>query len=267
MEMKIDWSTQDNIVAEQKTSLIELRDLRKSYQTPAGSISALKNINLSVQRGELVAVIGKSGAGKSTLVNMIAGIDCPDSGEIIINGVSIQRLNEDARARWRGLNMGVVFQFFQLLPSINLVRNITIPMEFCNRYTAPERKTRALALLDQVGLSDHARKKPALISGGQQQRVAIARALCMNPMIMLFDEPTSALDPEMIGEVLDVMKGLAKGGMTMMVVTHEIGFAREVADRIIFIDSGKIIESGPTGEILDFAKHPRTKEFLSKVLK
>jgi putative ABC transport system ATP-binding protein len=232
-------STQASIASDPASPLIELRDLRKSYRTPAGPIFALKNINLSVQRGEFVAVMGKSGAGKSTLVNMIAGIDCPDSGEIMINGVSIQRLSEDERARWRGLNMGVVFQFFQLLPSINLVRNITIPMEFCNRYTAPERKTRALSLLDQVGLGDHARKKPALISGGQQQRVAVARALANDPPLILADEPTGNLDSKTATEILDLLSQLTRQGKTVLIVTHDKTVAAR-AGRVVTIVDGEI---------------------------
>jgi putative ABC transport system ATP-binding protein len=230
---------QASIVIDPANQLIELRDLRKSYRTPAGPIFALKNINLSVQRGEFVAVMGKSGAGKSTLVNMIAGIDCPDSGEISINGVSIQRLSEDERARWRGLNMGVVFQFFQLLPSINLIRNITIPMEFCNRYTAPERKMRALSLLDQVGLGDHARKKPALISGGQQQRVAIARALANDPPLILADEPTGNLDSKTAAEILDLFSQLTRQGKTVLIVTHDKTVAAR-ADRVVTLVDGEI---------------------------
>jgi len=233
------WSTQATISPDRESKLIELRDLRKSYHTPAGPIFALKNIKLSLLPGEFVAVMGKSGAGKSTLVNMIAGIDCPDSGEIIINGVSISDLNEDERARWRGLNMGVVFQFFQLLPPINLVRNITIPMEFCNRYTVPERKIRALNLLEQVGLSDHARKKPALISGGQQQRVAIARALANDPPIIIADEPTGNLDSKTAAEILDLFSDLSRRGKTVLIVTHDKTVAAR-ADRMVTIADGEI---------------------------
>ena len=230
---------QNSATCEQSPALIELRNLRKSYQTPAGPVFALKKINLSVRHGEFVAVMGKSGAGKSTLVNMIAGIDCPDSGEIIINGVSIQQLNEDQRARWRGVNMGVVFQFFQLLPSINLVRNITIPMEFCNRYTPPERKTRALSLLEQVGLGDHARKKPALISGGQQQRVAVARALANDPPLLIADEPTGNLDSKTAAEILDLFSERARQGKTVLVVTHDKTVAAR-AGRVVSIVDGEI---------------------------
>jgi putative ABC transport system ATP-binding protein len=239
MKETISRSKQTDIIALPANTLIELRDLRKSYHTPAGPIFALKNIKLSLLPGEFVAVMGKSGAGKSTLVNMIAGIDCPDSGEIIINGVSISDLNEDERARWRGLNMGVVFQFFQLLPSINLVRNITIPMEFCNRYTVPERKIRALNLLEQVGLSDHARKKPALISGGQQQRVAIARALANDPPIIIADEPTGNLDSKTAAEILDLFSDLSRRGKTVLIVTHDKTVAAR-ADRMVTIADGEI---------------------------
>jgi putative ABC transport system ATP-binding protein len=239
MNNKSSRSTLASIVTDPANPLIELRDLRKSYRTPAGPIFALKNINLSVQRGEFVAVMGKSGAGKSTLVNMIAGIDCPDSGEIAINGVSIQQLSEDERARWRGLNMGVVFQFFQLLPSINLVRNITIPMEFCNRYTVPERNTRALSLLDQVGLGDHARKKPALISGGQQQRVAVARALANDPLLILADEPTGNLDSKTAAEILDLFSELTRQGKTVLIVTHDKTVAAR-AGRVVSIIDGEL---------------------------
>jgi ABC-type lipoprotein export system ATPase subunit len=233
-------SIQNSTITDQSTDLIELRDLRKSYQSPAGPIRALNNINLSLRRGEFVAVMGKSGAGKSTLVNMIAGIDCPDSGEIIIDGVPIHRLNEDERARWRGLNMGIVFQFFQLLPSISLTKNVTIPMEFCNRFTAQERKTRALSLLNQVGILDHANKKPSLISGGQQQRVAVARALANDPTIVVADEPTGNLDSKTACEILDIFSGLSQQGKTILIVTHDKTVAAR-ADRIVSIADGELI--------------------------
>jgi putative ABC transport system ATP-binding protein len=221
--------------------LIELHDLRKSYQTPAGPIVALKNINLSIGRGEFVVVKGKSGAGKSTLVNMITGIDRPDAGEIMINGVPLHQLNEDERARWRGLNLGVVFQFFQLLPSINLIKNVVIPMEFCNCYTSQERKTRALSLLDQVGLSDHAHKKPALISGGQQQRVAVARALANDPPIIVADEPTGNLDSNTAAEILDIFTDLAQCGKTVLIVTHDRSVAAR-ASRVVEIVDGEFAQ-------------------------
>jgi ABC-type lipoprotein export system ATPase subunit len=233
-------SIQNSTITDQSIDLIELRDLRKSYQSPAGPIRALKNINLSLRRGEFVAVMGKSGAGKSTLVNMIAGIDSPDSGEIIIDGVPIHRLNEDERARWRGLNMGIVFQFFQLLPSISLTKNVTIPMEFCNRFPAQERKTRALSLLNQVGILDHANKKPSLISGGQQQRVAVARALANDPTIVVADEPTGNLDSKTACEILDIFSGLSQQGKTILIVTHDKTVAAR-ADRIVSIADGELI--------------------------
>lgn len=232
-------SIQNEKIADQESVLIELCNLCKSYQTPAGPIAALKNIDLSIRCGEFVAVMGKSGAGKSTLINMIAGIDCPDSGEMIINGVSIHQLNEDERARWRGLNMGVVFQFFQLLPSISLAKNVIMPMEFCSRYSNRERKTRALSLLDQVGLIDHARKKPAFISGGQQQRVAVARALANDPPIIIADEPTGNLDSKTAAEILDLFSELTQHGKTVLIVTHDKAVAAR-ADRIVEIVNGEI---------------------------
>ena len=228
-------------VSNPPSGLIELRDLCKSYQSPAGPVPALKHINLSIRDGEFVAVMGKSGAGKSTLVNRIAGIDCPDSGEISINGVQINHLDEDERARWRGLNMGIVFQFFQLLPSISLTKNVSIPMEFCNRFTAPERKQRALGLLDQVGILDHADKKPSLISGGQQQRVAVARALANDPPIVVADEPTGNLDSKTAAEILDIFSGLARQGKTILIVTHDKTVAAR-ADRIVSLADGELIQ-------------------------
>ncbi len=220
--------------------LIELRGLVKDYHTPAGNVPALRGVDLAVSDGEFVAVVGKSGAGKSTLVNIIAGIDQSDQGEIVVAGTHIHQMSEDERARWRGLNLGVVFQFFQLLPSINLVKNVTIPMEFCNRYTPKERKERALHLLEQVGLGEHAHKRPTEISGGQQQRVAIARAMANDPPILLADEPTGNLDSRTSGEILDLFAGLVGQGKTLLIVTHDQSVAGR-AERRIHIADGKII--------------------------
>ena len=207
--------------------LIELRNLVKFYTTPAGDVPALRGINLHVDRGEYVIVIGKSGAGKSTLVNMITGIDRPTSGEVIIDDTPIHTLNEDQMARWRGLNLGVVFQFFQLLPTLNLIENITIPMDFCGKYSLKERKERALHLLDQVGIAEHAYKVPSKISGGQQQRVAIARALANDPSLIITDEPTGNLDSQTADEILDLFSNLVEQGKTLLMVTHD----REIASR------------------------------------
>ena len=240
MEKVCNSTPETHTISDPSAPLIELRGLCKSYQSPAGPIPALKDINLDVRRGEFVAVMGKSGAGKSTLVNMIAGIDCPDSGELTINGIQIQRLNEDQRARWRGLNMGIVFQFFQLLPSISLTKNITIPMEFCNRFPVPDRKPRALSLLDQVGILDHANKKPSLISGGQQQRVAVARALANDPPIVIADEPTGNLDSKTAAEILDIFSGLSRQGKTILIVTHDKAVAAR-AGRVVSMVDGELI--------------------------
>jgi ABC-type lipoprotein export system ATPase subunit len=216
-----------------------LSDLVKIYHTPAGDVPALKGISLQVAPGEFVAVIGKSGAGKSTLVNMISGIDRPDEGEIVIAGTRVHTLNEDQRARWRGLNLGIVFQFFQLLPSVNLIKNVTMPMDFRNRFAPRERRERALHLLDQVGIAEHAYKTPAEISGGQQQRVAIARALANDPPILVADEPTGNLDSRTAGEILDLFSHLVEQGKTLLIATHDKSIAAR-ADRRIEIADGQI---------------------------
>jgi ABC-type lipoprotein export system ATPase subunit len=219
--------------------IILLRSVYKSYKTPAGEIPALREINLSVQNGEFVAVIGKSGAGKSTLVNMITGIDEPDRGEIAIKGVLLHEMNQDQRARWRGRQMGVVFQFFQLMPSIDLIRNVIFPMEFCGIYTGRERWDRSIQLLEQVGLTEHMRKKPAYISGGQQQRVAIARALANDPPILIADEPTGNLDLKTSCEIMDLFSRLSEQGKTILIATHDKAVA-ERAQRVVEIVDGEI---------------------------
>lgn len=219
--------------------MIHLRGIHKSYQTPAGAIPALLGIDLKVFPGEFLVLIGKSGAGKSTLVNVLTGIDLPDHGEILVDGAAVHLMDEDQRARWRGRTMGVVFQFFQLMPSINLLRNITMPMEFCGYLTPAERKHRSLELLEQVGIGDHANKKPAHISGGQQQRAAIARALANDPPIIIADEPTGNLDSKTAKEILDLFKSLIDQGKTILIVTHDKSVAK-YASRIIEIKDGMI---------------------------
>jgi putative ABC transport system ATP-binding protein len=219
--------------------MIHLSGIYKSYQTPAGAIPALLGIDLKVFPGEFLVLIGKSGAGKSTLVNVLTGIDLPDHGEILVEGAAVHLMDEDQRARWRGRNMGVVFQFFQLMPSISLLRNITMPMEFCGFLTPAERKHRSLELLEQVGIGDHANKKPAHISGGQQQRAAIARALANDPPIIIADEPTGNLDSKTAKEILDLFMSLIDQGKTILIVTHDKSVAK-YASRIIEIKDGMI---------------------------
>jgi ABC-type polar amino acid transport system ATPase subunit len=240
--------------------IIQAKDLVKRF----GQVVALDKISCEVEAGDVVVIMGTSGSGKSTFLRCLNGLEKIDSGEIIIDGIrldhhkkSIHKVREE---------IGMVFQQFNLFPHLSVLKNITLAQTVVRRRKIVQAEKIAKDLLIKVGLLDKKDAYPAQLSGGQQQRVAIARALAMNPKIMLFDEPTSALDPEMIGEVLEVMKKLAKEGMTMVVVTHEIGFAREVADRIIFMDQGKIIEQGPTQQILNQPRNPRTKEFLSRVL-
>lgn len=217
-------------------AIIQLRQVHKSYHTPAGAVPALLGLDLTVEAGEFVAVVGKSGAGKSTLVNLITGIDHPDRGEIVIGGTEVHRLSEDARARWRGLNLGVVFQFFQLLPSIDLIKNVTIPMEFNGVYRPKERRERALYLLELVGLAEHVHKRPSEISGGQQQRVAIARALANDPPILVADEPTGNLDSRTSDEIMDLFALMVERGKTLLIVTHDRSVAERAARQVKIAD-------------------------------
>jgi polar amino acid transport system ATP-binding protein len=229
-----------------------------------GDLMALDHVSFSVEKGDVVCIIGPSGSGKSTLLRCLNALEDFQSGEIEIDNFRIERKHKDIHQI--RLEVGMVFQQFNLFPHLSVLRNINLAQQVVRKRTAAEATAISLELLAKVGLSDKVDQYPAQLSGGQKQRVAIARALAMNPKVMLFDEATSALDPEMIGEVLEVMKQLARDGMTMLVVTHEIGFAREVADQILFLDGGKIIETGPPEEILVSPKQARTREFLAKVL-
>ncbi len=220
---------------------VQTQQLVKVYKTAAGDYTALRGINLQVDHGEFVAVLGKSGAGKSTMVNLLTGIDRPTSGEIVVNGTAIHHLHEDQRSRWRGRNLGIVFQFFQLLPSLTLIENITLVMDFNNTYPLRERKERALHLLDQVGIAEHAYKIPSRISGGQQQRVAIARALANDPPIIVADEPTGNLDSRTAHEIFDLFSQLVEQGKTLLVVTHDKEIAAR-APHVIEMADGQIVK-------------------------
>ncbi len=242
--------------------IIRVNGLKKYYSGDA--IKALDGVNASIRRGEVVVVIGPSGSGKSTFLRSLNLLEIPTGGEIYMNGVNLLDKRTDVDLHRQ--KMGMVFQHFNLFPHMTILRNMTIaPMELLGKSRA-EAEARALALLDKVGLRDRAEAYPSQLSGGQKQRVAIVRALCMEPEVMLFDEPTSALDPEMVGEVLEVMKSLAREGMTMIVVTHEMGFAREVASRVIFMDEGRIIEEGTPDKIFSSPKSERLQSFLAKIL-
>ncbi len=242
--------------------IITTNNLCKFYL--GGEIKALNGINTQIKKGEVVVVIGPSGSGKSTYLRSLNLLELPTSGEIIFEGVDITNPKIDINRHRQ--KMGMVFQHFNLFPNMTILKNMTVAPVKLLKMPKEEAESKAKELLKRVGLEDRADSYPSQLSGGQKQRVAIVRALCMNPEVMLFDEPTSALDPEMVGEVLDVMKQLAKEGMTMVVVTHEMGFAREVADRVIFMDSGEIVEEGTPDEIFTNPQNPRTKGFLSKVL-
>ena len=240
--------------------MITLEHVSKWY----GSNHVLDDCSTRVEKGEVVVVCGPSGSGKSTLIKCINGLEPFERGEIVVDGVSVGNRRTDLpklRAR-----VGMVFQHFELFPHMSVMDNLTIAQEKVLGRRRDQARQKALALLDRVGLREHADKHPGQLSGGQQQRVAIARCLALDPVCMLLDEPTSALDPEMINEVLDVMAGLARDGMTMVVVTHEMGFARKAANRIVFMDQGRIIEEAPTAEFFAAPKTDRARQFLSKVL-
>lgn len=240
--------------------MIEIKNLYKNF----GDLKVLNNISATIKEGEVVAIIGPSGSGKSTFLRCLNLLEEPTSGEIIFEGKSIISDKNDINLLRQ--KMGMVFQQFNLFPHLTVLENITIAPVKVKKLPQNEAQSIALNLLKRIGLEDKANCYPQNLSGGQKQRIAIARALAMSPDVLLFDEPTSALDPEMVGEVLDVMKGLAREGMTMVVVTHEMGFAKEVADRVFFMDNGSIIEEGTAEEVFEKPKNQRTKDFLAKLL-
>ena len=240
--------------------MISVRKVSKLY----GTFQALRDCSTEVDRGEVVVVCGPSGSGKSTLIKCVNGLETIQQGEILVNGVSVGDPRTDL-PRLRA-HVGMVFQHFELFPHMTVMRNLTLAQTRVLGRPEDEAEARGLALLDRVGLRSQAAKFPSELSGGQQQRVAIARALAMDPVCMLFDEPTSALDPEMINEVLDVMVELAREGMTMMSVTHEMGFARRVARRVVFMDQGEIVEDAPTEQFFEAPSSERARQFLSKIL-
>ncbi len=241
-------------------AMIEISGLGKSF----GSLEVLRGIDVRVQRGEVVCVIGPSGSGKSTLLRCVNLLEQPTAGHVSVDGVEVTDPDADIDAARR--HIGMVFQAFNLFTHLNVLDNLAVAQRKVLRRQRPEAERVARANLGRVGLAEKAEAMPAQLSGGQQQRVAIARALSMDPNVMLFDEPTSALDPELVGDVLGVMRGLADEGMTMLVVTHEMQFAREVADRVLFMDGGGIVEQGPPSEVIGSPKEERTRAFLARVL-
>ena len=249
-------------MATSNNELIRVEHVVKEFD--GGAVKALNDCNLSINRGEVVAIIGPSGSGKSTLLRCLNLLEVPTSGSVWFDGVDItdKKIDLDRHRR----KMGMVFQHFNLFPNMTVLKNLTLAPVHLKLLSKAEADEKARAMLARIGLPDKADTFPAMLSGGQKQRIAIVRALMMQPEVMLFDEPTSALDPEMVGEVLDLMRSLAEDGMTMAVVTHEMGFAREVASRVIFMDGGAILEENTPNELFDYPQNPRTQAFLSKVL-
>jgi len=223
--------------------LIELRQVVKVYENAAGGFRALNGVDLAIDRGEFVGIIGRSGSGKSTLMNMITGIDRPTSGDVLVGDIAVHQLSEDQMARWRGRNLGIVFQFFQLLPTLSVLENVTLPMDFCRTWPLRERRQRALALLEMVDMAEHAYKLPAALSGGQQQRVAIARALANDPPLIIADEPTGNLDSKTADTVFALFESLTAEGKTVVMVTHDTGIAHRIP-RTVIITDGEVVRAG-----------------------
>ena len=245
-----------------RETIISVRGLTKHFN--GGDLQALRGVDTDIHRGEVLVVIGPSGSGKSTFLRCLNLLELPTAGTITFEGTDIT--DPKVNINLHRQKMGMVFQHFNLFPHMTVLKNMTIaPIQLLKK-SKEEAEKKAMGLLERVNLADRANAYPSQLSGGQKQRIAIVRALCMEPQVMLFDEPTSALDPEMVGEVLDVMKELARSGMTMVCVTHEMGFAREVGDRVLFFDEGRIVEEGKPGEIFNNPKEQRTKDFLNKVL-
>ena len=244
--------------------MITVKDLHKTFYTLNGNIDVLKGINQTIEKGEKVVIVGPSGSGKSTFLRCLNLLEEPTSGEIWFENQNIT--DKNCSINHLRQKMGMVFQHFNLFPHLTIMKNITLAPVSLKLKTQQEADTLAMKLLERVGLEDKADAYPVQLSGGQKQRIAIVRALAMEPDVMLFDEPTSALDPEMVGEVLQVMRQLAEEGMTMIVVTHEMGFAREVATRVLFMDDGQVVEEAPPQEFFNSPKNPRLQDFLSKVL-
>ena len=240
--------------------MISVKDLHKSF----GGVTVLDGISTDIEKGDVVCIIGPSGSGKSTFLRCLNRLETPDSGKILLDGVDLTDPAADLNRQ--RMKMGMVFQQFNLFPHMTVLKNLTLAPMLLRKESQQTAEQRAMALLERVGLADRAQEYPSCLSGGQKQRIAIVRALCMEPEVLLFDEPTSALDPEMVGEVLDVMKELAQSGMTMVVVTHEMGFAREVASRVLFMDQGGIMEENTPQALFDNPQSPRLQSFLSKVL-
>ncbi|MEB2872717.1 amino acid ABC transporter ATP-binding protein [Pseudomonas rhizosphaerae] len=244
--------------------MIEVRDLLKVFNTRGQVVRAVDQVSTQVAKGEVLVVLGPSGSGKSTFLRCLNGLEAFDQGSVSIDGLRLDNPKTNINAYRR--EVGMVFQHFNLFPHMTVLENLCLAQKVVRKRGKAEREAKARALLAKVGIGEKADAFPSRLSGGQQQRVAIARALCMDPKVMLFDEPTSALDPEMVGEVLEVMKTLAEEGMTMVCVTHEMGFAREVADRVLFFDHGRLLEDAPPAEFFDAPKDPRAQAFLRQVL-